>query len=82
MARMSRDDVVDVLGRVDDLTVAEIIATGASREDLAEAQAWVTDDQALIAHGKPVAVGQVVRLVEILACRQEDEEALLESRQP
>ena len=82
MARMSRDDVVDVLGRVDDLTVAEIIATGASREDLAEAQAWVTDDQALIAHGKLVAVGQVVRLVEILACRQEDEEALLESRQP
>ena len=82
MARMSRDDVVDVLGRVDDLTVAEIIAIGASLEDLAEAQAWVIDDQALIAHGKPVAVGRVARLVEILACRQEDEEALLESRQP
>ena len=34
---LTRDDVVAVLGPVDDSTIAEIVATGASRSELAEA---------------------------------------------
>ena len=34
---MTRRDVVSVLGRVDEVTIAEIIASGASLEELREA---------------------------------------------
>lgn len=37
MSVVERADIVAALGPVDDLTVAEIIASGATREDLAEA---------------------------------------------
>ena len=79
MTTLTRDDVVGVLGRVDDVTVAEIIATGASREELAEACAWLANDEPLMNTGRPRASGRVGQLVEILASRQEDEESLLES---
>src|SRR5581483_5991114 len=38
--RITRDDVIHAVGSVDDVTVAKIIATGATIEELAEAQAW------------------------------------------
>ena len=79
MMALTRDDVVAVLGRVDDFTIAEIIAAGATREDLAEAHAWLANDEPLMKTGHPRASGRVGRLVEILASRQEDEESLLES---
>jgi hypothetical protein len=78
MAAVTREDVVDALGRVDDMTVAEIIATGATREELAEAQAWVANDDLLMASGRPRAAGRVGQLVDILVSMQEDDEALLE----
>ena len=79
MVSLTRDEVVDVLGRVDDFTVAEIIATGANREELAEACAWLANDEPLMKTGRPRASGRMGQLVNILASRQEDEEALLES---
>jgi hypothetical protein len=79
MAQLTRDDVVAALGRVDDLTTAEIIATGASRQELAEALAWLANDEPLLNSGRALASGRTGRLVEILAAKQEDEEALLES---
>ncbi|HKA71097.1 MAG TPA: hypothetical protein VKE26_04785 [Xanthobacteraceae bacterium] len=79
MTPLTRDDVVAVLGRVDDVTIAEIIVIGASREELAEASAWLANDEPLMQTGRPRASGRVARLVEILASRQEDEESLLES---
>jgi len=79
MAALTRDEVVAVLGRVDDFTIAEIIAVGASREELAEANAWLANDEPLMKTGRPRASGRVGRLVEILASRQEDDESLLES---
>jgi hypothetical protein len=79
MAGLTRDEVVDVLGRADDFVIAEIIATGASREELAEACAWLANDEPLMKTGRPRASGRMGRLVDILASRQEDDEALLES---
>ena len=78
MATLTREDVVGALGRVDDIVIAEIVATGATREELAEALGWLADD-ALMATGRRArATGRVARLVEILAALQEDEESLLE----
>jgi hypothetical protein len=78
MAVLTREDVVAALGRVDDVAIAEIIATGATREELREAQAWIADDARLMSAGRPRASGRVGRLVDVLAAMQEDEEALLE----
>jgi len=78
MATLTREVVVDALGRTDDLVIAEIIAIGATREELAEAQAWIANDDPLLASGRPRATGRVAQLVEILAAVQEEDEALLE----
>jgi hypothetical protein len=78
MALLTRDDVVAVLGRVDDGTIGEIIATGATRQELAEASAWLANDEPLLNAGTPLATGRVGRLVELLASLQEEEESLLE----
>ena len=37
MTNLTRDDVIKAVGEVDDVTVAEIIGTGATAEELAEA---------------------------------------------
>jgi hypothetical protein len=79
MAALTRDDVVAVLGRVDDSTIGEIIATGATRQELTEATAWLANDEPLLNAGRPLATGRVGRLVELLASLQEEEESLLES---
>ena len=79
MTQLTRDDVVAVLGRIDDRAIAELIATGASRQELAEASAWLANDEPLLNAGRPLAGGRVGRLVEILATMQEDGESLLES---
>jgi hypothetical protein len=57
MKRMTRDDVTRAVGRIDDVTVAEIIATGATVDELAEAQAWIANDEPLMNAGKPLATG-------------------------
>jgi len=70
---LTRDDVVAMLGPLDDTIVAEVSATGASASELAEAQAWIANNEAMMNEGRPLAAGQVARLVEILAAREEEE---------
>jgi hypothetical protein len=67
MRRLSRDDVTKAVGRADDVTIAEIIGTGATVDELAEAQAWIVNDEPLLNAGKPLATGRVRELVDILA---------------
>jgi hypothetical protein len=73
MNAVTRSDVVAVLGPVDDLLAAEIVASGATVEELAEAKAWLANDEPLMNSGRPLAAGRVGRLVEVLR-RLEDEE--------
>lgn len=68
---MTREDIVAVLGPVDDLVIA---AMGATAEELAEAGCWVANDEPLIGSGRPLASGRVGRLVELLAAAEEDDE--------
>ena len=74
MTRISRDDVTKAFGPVDDVTVAQIIGTGASPEELAEAKAWLSTDEPLMNAGKPLAKGRVGDLVEILTDLEDSEE--------
>ena len=75
MTRVTRDDVTKAIGSVDDVTIAEIIGTGATVEELAEAQAWIANDEPLLNAGKPLATGRVRELVDILAEFDPDEES-------
>ena len=74
MRRVTRDDIAKVVGRADDVTVAKIIGTGATIDELAEAQAWIANDEPLLNAGRPLATGRVRELVDILAEFDPDEE--------
>lgn len=73
-AQLTRKDVIAMLGELDDVAVADIIATGATPEELAQAHAWLTNDEALINAGKPLPTGRVGRLVEIVVAKEAEEE--------
>jgi hypothetical protein len=74
MTRISRDDVTKAFGPVDDVTIAQIIGTGATKEELAEAKAWIANDEPLMNAGKPLAKGRVGELVDILTELEDSEE--------
>ena len=78
MKPVTRDDVTKAVGRVDDVTIAEIIATGATADELAEAQAWIVNDEPLMNAGKPLPNGRVGQLVEILTELEPDEDDIKE----
>ena len=76
MRRVTRDDVSKAVAGADDVTIAEIIGTGATVDELAEAQAWLANDEPLMNAGKPLATGRIRELVDILSELEpsEDEE--------
>lgn len=74
MTRLSRDDVIKAVDRADDVTIAQIIGTGATAEELAEAQAWLANDEPMINDLRPLAQGRVRELVDILSELEEDDE--------
>ena len=73
MKRVTRDDVTSVLGRVDDAVIAEIIGTGATTDELAEAKAWIVNDEPLMNDGRPLATGRVRELINLLAELEPDD---------
>ena len=74
MTLLNRDDVIKAVGGVDDVTIAEIVGTGASADELAEAQAWIVNDDPLLNAGKPLPSGRVRELVDTLAELEPDED--------
>jgi hypothetical protein len=74
MRRITKDDAIKAIGRADDVTIAEIIATGATVDELAEAQAWIANDEPLLNAGRPLATGRVRELIEILAELESDDD--------
>jgi hypothetical protein len=73
MNPLTRDDVINVFGQVDDIAISEILSTGATPKELAEAQAWLSNDQPLLNTGRSMAPGRVNRLIEILEDIDEQE---------
>ena len=74
MKRVTRDDVTRAFGPVDEVTIAEIIGTGATVDELAEALAWIVNDEPLMNDGRPLASGRVRELIDILAEVEASEE--------
>jgi hypothetical protein len=74
MTRLTRDEIIKAVGQVDDVTIAEIIGTGATAEELAEAQAWAVNDDPLLNAGRKLPTGRVRELIDILAELAPDEE--------
>ena len=70
---LNHDEIVRTIGPVDDVVIAAIIAMGATHDELAEARAWLANDEALINSGKAMASGRVGQLVRILARIEEEE---------
>ena len=72
MTSLTQKDVTTMLGPLDDVTVAKIIATGATADEVAQAQAWLCNDEALINAGKPLPAGRVGELVAIVAAIEDE----------
>jgi hypothetical protein len=79
MRRITKDDAIKAVGAADDVVIAQIIGTGATVDELAEAQAWVANDEPLMNAGKPLPSGRVGELVDILSDLQASEEEYSES---
>lgn len=69
---LTPDDVKDVVGDLDDVKVAEILATGATPEELEEAAAWASGESDLMGGEleRPLS-GAVARVYEILVADEE-----------
>jgi hypothetical protein len=74
MTVLTRNEVIAVLGPVDDDLIVEIVGTGATQAELAEAYAWLRSDEALVNEGRPLPSGRVDALVEILQMFEQTEE--------
>ncbi len=70
---MTSGDVIAVLGPVDETLVAEVVATGATQAELAEAFAWANNDEALIGEGRHLPEGRVAALVDLLTAGEEEQ---------
>lgn len=64
MTSLTREDVLSVIGPVDEVMIAEIVATQATLEELSRAWAWVNSDEALMNEGRPLPSGRTAELVE------------------
>ena len=75
---LTREQLMKALGDVDDATLSEFLAMHATAEELAEARAWIINDEPLVNSGKPLMSGRVSRLAELLTSIEDDDD----SRQP
>lgn len=63
---LSRDDVIRVVGALEDGKVAAIIATGADIEDLTEAFAWANAEDDVLGDQRKSLTGTVAQVYDIL----------------
>jgi hypothetical protein len=69
---MTREDVIEVLGPVDDDVIVEVLGVGATREELEEAFAWLNADDVLGRQLHRQPSGRVAELCEILQPEEEE----------
>ncbi|HZH52415.1 MAG TPA: hypothetical protein VEZ16_11110 [Microvirga sp.] len=74
--RVTRHEVEALVGPTDDRTVTEILRLEPSRAEIAEAQAWVENDEAMLNDGRSNPSGRIARLIEILKLRDEESPAV------
>jgi hypothetical protein len=69
---MTREEIESILGPADETLVAEVMATGASFEELREAWAWLNGDEALMGEGRPLPGTRVASLIDLLDADEEE----------
>ena len=74
MTQLTRDDIAKAIVEADDVTIASIIATGATTDELAEALAWIANDEPMMNSGRRLATGRARELVDILAELEPDDD--------
>jgi len=74
MQRLTQEDVIKAIGRVDDVTIAQIIGIKATVDELAEALAWMANDEPMMNSGRRLATGRARELVDILAELEPDDD--------
>jgi hypothetical protein len=72
MVHLTRDQVIEICGRLDDMRIADIIATGATHAELMEARTWLASDDYLGGDLGRSASGKVARLVDLLRAEEAD----------
>ncbi|ESW88731.1 hypothetical protein X772_08855 [Mesorhizobium sp. LSJC280B00] len=70
---MTRDEIISVLGPVDEAVIADIAATDGTVQELREALAWIAADEALVNEGRPLPTARVATLIELLQGPDEEE---------
>jgi hypothetical protein len=71
MTTLTRKQVDAALGSVEDHFAAQILGTGASLEEFAQAQAWLINDEAAMNAGQPLPSGRVAQLIDIMRRAEE-----------
>ncbi len=74
---ITREDIVHLFGDIDDLRITEILATGATYEQLEEAAMWVANEDDVAGKLRKPLSGVVSEIYEIIT---RDEEAPEEPR--
>ena len=72
MAALTRADIVGILKPAEDTVVVQILATGATKEEFAEAYAWMQNDEALMNAGRSLPSGRIGQIVTILQAAEDD----------
>lgn len=77
MTVLTHDQVAAALATTDDRLIADILATGASAEEFAQARVWLENDEAPINAGEALASGPAAQILELIeaaeAARRQDE---------
>jgi len=71
---LTHDQVTEIVGDIDDVASATIIATGATLEELEEAVAWASGSSRPARELRRPLTGRVAELFEILTTEREFEE--------
>lgn len=70
---ITREEIEQLLGPIDNQLAAEIAATDASAAELAKALAWVQSDEALVNDGGHLPTGKVAELIGILETADDED---------
>ena len=79
MGRVTRDDIVEIAGNLDEGRILQILKTEANREELLEAFTWLSADDAMARDRHRAPHGRVAELLEIL---ERPDTALDEAEEP
>lgn len=69
---LTREEIHSVLGPVDDALATQILLQGMTLDELREAWAWISQDDALINEGRPLPRTKVAAIIDLLQ-PEEDE---------